>query len=171
MIPILCMILVYNIINQILQSTLFWCCLMCSLLKGYPWWNRSFQRNWKALQSQVEAFLIDVHPIWYTTQKVMRWSRIGSRDLSCRNILVHVITLIVKVHFVIFIAVNWLRTWNTCFGTKNYILASILYTKSGTILRTLQKHALWTIDSVLISNKNLLYLVRYSILTLFGHSI
>jgi hypothetical protein len=29
-----------------------------SLLKGYPWWNRSFQRNGKALQSQVEDFLM-----------------------------------------------------------------------------------------------------------------
>jgi hypothetical protein len=63
-----------------------------SLLKGYPRWSRSFQRNGKAFQSQVEVFLIDVHPIWHTTQEVMKWSRIGSRELSCRNILVSVIT-------------------------------------------------------------------------------
>ncbi len=35
-----------------------------SLLKGYPRWNQSLQRNGKAVQSQVEVFLIDVHPIW-----------------------------------------------------------------------------------------------------------
>jgi hypothetical protein len=50
-----------------------------SLLKGHPRWNRSLQRNGKALQSQVEVFLIDVHPIWNTTQELMNWSRISSR--------------------------------------------------------------------------------------------
>jgi hypothetical protein len=49
-----------------------------SLLKGYSRWDLSLQRNRKALQSQVEAFLIDVHPIWNTTQELMNWSRIGS---------------------------------------------------------------------------------------------
>ncbi len=71
---------------------------LISLLKGYPSWNRSFQRNGKTLQSKVEVFLIEVHPIWHTTQEGMKWSRIGSRELSCKIILVHVITLIDRVH-------------------------------------------------------------------------
>jgi hypothetical protein len=53
-----------------------------SLLKGCPRWNRPLQRNGKALQSPVEVFLIDVHPIWNTTQELMNRSRIGSRQLS-----------------------------------------------------------------------------------------
>jgi hypothetical protein len=61
-----------------------------SPLKGYPRWNWSLQRIGKVLQSQVEVFLIDVHPIWNTTQELMDWSRIGSRELSSRNILVHI---------------------------------------------------------------------------------
>jgi hypothetical protein len=117
-----------------------------SLLKGYPRRKRSLQRNGKALQSQVEVFLIDVHPIWNTTQELMNWSRIRSRELSCRNILVHEVTMMVKVHVAIFIAVTRRRTWNTwsCLGTHHhvYAMASISYTISYTILRTLQKDAL-----------------------------
>ncbi len=69
---------------------------------------------------------------------------------SSRNILVHVITVMVKVHFTIFIAVNRRRTWNTCscFGTENHIsyTVTISYTISGTILRTLQKDSLYCFD-------------------------
>jgi hypothetical protein len=55
---------------------------------------------------------------------LMDWSRINSRELACRIILVHVITMIVKVHFTIFIAVIGRRTWNTgsCVGTSNHII-------------------------------------------------
>ncbi len=67
-----------------------------SLLKGYPRWNRSLQKNGKALRSQLEVFLIDVNPIWKITQELMNWSRISSRELSGRNILVHEITMIIK---------------------------------------------------------------------------
>ncbi len=83
------------------------------------------------------------------------------------------ITLIVKVYFVVFIAVNRRRTWNTgsWFGTKNYVLASISYTISGTILRTIQKDSLCTLDIVLISKKNRRHRVRYSISRVFEHSI
>jgi hypothetical protein len=80
------------------------------LLKGYSRWTRSLQRNGKAFQSPVEVFLIEVQPIWNTTQELMNWSRIDSRELSCRIILVHEITMIVKVHFTIFIAVTGRRT-------------------------------------------------------------
>jgi hypothetical protein len=59
------------------------------VLKGYPRWSRSLQRNWKAFQSPVEVFWIEVQPIWNTFQELMNWSRISSRELSCRNILVH----------------------------------------------------------------------------------
>jgi hypothetical protein len=100
-------------------------------------------------------------------------SRLGSKELPSRNILVHVIMLMIRVHFVIFIAVNRRRTWNTCscFGTKHFALASMSYTISGTILRTLQKDPLYTFDILSISKKNLRYWVRYSNWTLFVHSI
>ncbi len=83
------------------------------VLKGYPRRYWSLQRNGKAFQSPVEVFWIEVQPIWNTIQELMDWSRIGSRELSCRNILVHEITMIVKVHFTIFIAVTGRRTWKT----------------------------------------------------------
>ncbi len=58
-------------------------------------------------------------------------------------ILVHVITVIAKVHIAIsgFIAVTRRRTWNTCsfFRTNIYISASTSYMTSGTILSTFQK--------------------------------
>jgi hypothetical protein len=97
------------------------------LLKGYPRWNWSLQRNGKALQSPVEVFWIEVQPIWNTTQELMDWSKIGSRELSCRNILVHEITMIVEVHFMIFIAVTGVWTWKTwsCVGTPHHISALI----------------------------------------------
>jgi hypothetical protein len=144
-----------------------------SLSKRYSSWNRSLQGNGKALQSPVEVFWIEVQPIWNTTQELMNWSRIGSRELSCRNILVHEITMIVKVHFAIFIAVTGRQTWKTwsCVGTPHHISASISYT----ILRTLQNDALCTLDIDTISKKNRRYRVRYSISsqfsTIFVHSI
>ncbi len=143
------------------------------VLKGYPRWTWSFQRNRKAFQCPVEVFWIEVQPIWNTTQELMDLSRIGSRELSCRNILVHEITMINIVHFTIFIAVTGRRTWKTrsCVGTPHHISALISYTISYTILRTLQKDALWTHDIDKISKKNHRYRVRYSISTLFGHSI
>ncbi len=117
------------------------------------------------------VFWSHFHPIGHTIQELCHASRLGSKELSfsSRNILVRV----VKVHFTIFLAVSRRRTWNTgsCFGTKNYILASILGTISGTILRTLQKDALWILDIVSIKNKNLRYWVRYSISMLFVHLI
>jgi hypothetical protein len=82
------------------------------------------------------------------------WTVSLSKVFSSRNILVHVITLIVKVQFAIFIAVNrrWTRNTGSCFGTKNYILASTSDTISaGTILRALKKDALcvfYTLDIV-----------------------
>jgi hypothetical protein len=89
------------------------------LLKGYPRCTRSLQRNGKAFQSPVEVFWIEVQSIWNTTQELMDWSRICSRELSCRKFLVHEITMIVKVHFMIFIAVTGRLTWKTwlCVGT------------------------------------------------------
>jgi hypothetical protein len=104
-------------------------CLNCPL-KGCPRWTLSLQRNGKAFQSLVKVFWIEVQPIWNTTQELMDWSRIGSRELSCRNILVLVITMIVKVHFTIFIAVTGRRTWKTwsCVGTFNHISVSISFT-------------------------------------------
>ena len=72
------------------------------VLKGYSRWTWSLQRNGKAFQSPVEVFWIEVQPIWNATQELMDWSRIGSRELSCRIILAHEITMIVKVHFTIF---------------------------------------------------------------------
>jgi hypothetical protein len=89
------------------------------VLKGYPRWTQSLQRNGKAFQSTVEVFWIEVQPIWNTTQELMDWSRIGRAELSCRNILVHEKTMIVKVHFTIFIAVTGRQTWKTwsCVGT------------------------------------------------------
>ncbi len=121
------------------------------VLKGYP--RRSFQRNGKAFQSPVEVFWIEVQPIWNTTQESMNWSRINNRELSCRIILVHEITMIVKVHFTIFNAVTGRRTSKTwsCHlhgvGTLNHISTSISYT----ILRTLQKDPLWALDIDTIS--------------------
>ncbi len=55
------------------------------VLKGYPRWSRSLQRNRKAFQSPVKVLWIEVQPIWNTTQKLMDWSslRIGSRELNC----------------------------------------------------------------------------------------
>ncbi len=82
---------------------------LIGLLKWYYWWNRILQRNGKAFQGQVEVFLIDVHPIWHTTQEMMNWSRISSRKLSRRNFLVHVITAIDKVHFTFFTAFLGMR--------------------------------------------------------------
>ena len=79
------------------------------VLKGYSRWSWSLQRNGKAFQSPVEVIWIEVQPIWNTIQEFMD----GSRELSCRNILVHEITMIVKVHFAIFIAVTGRRTWKT----------------------------------------------------------
>ena len=114
------------------------------VLKGYSRWTRSLQRNGKDFQSPVEVVWIEVQPIRNTTQELMDWSRINSRELACRIILVHVITMIVKVHFTIFIAVIGRRTWKTgsCVGTSNHISISISYAISYTILRTLQKDCL-----------------------------
>jgi hypothetical protein len=127
----------------------------------------SFRRIGEAFHCQVDVFWGHVRPIGHTTQELCNWSSLGSKELPSRNFLVHVITWIVKVHFAIFIAVNRRRTWNTgsCFGTKNYILASISYTISGTILRTLQKDALCKLDIVLVSTKKRRYRVRYSVST------
>ena len=147
------------------------------VLKGYPRWIRSLQRNGKAFQSPVEVVWIEVQPIRNTTQKLMDRSRINSSELACRIILVHVITLIVKVHFTIFIAVMGRRTWNTgsCVGTSNHISISISYTISYTILRTLQKDPLWHFDidtiSYTISYKTFDIGYDLSNLTLFGYSI
>jgi hypothetical protein len=108
---------------------------------------------------------------------LMDWSRINSRELACRIILVHVITMIVKVHFTIFIAVIGRRTWNTgsCVGTSNHISISISYTISYTILRTLQKDRLWHFDidtiSYTISYKTFDIGYDISNLTVFVHSI
>ena len=147
------------------------------VLKGYPRWIRSLQRNGKAFQSPVEVFWIEVQPIWNTTQELMDWSRINSRELSCRIILVHVITLIVKVHFTIFIAVMGRRTWKTgsCVGTSNHISISISYTISYTILRTLKFQGLWHVDidtiSYTISYKTFDIGYDISNLRVFGNSI
>jgi hypothetical protein len=140
------------------------------VLKGYPRWTRSLQRNGKAFQSPVEVFWIEVQPIWNTPQELLNWSRINSGELSCRIILVHEITMIVKVHFTIFIAVTGRRTWKTwsCVGTLNHISTSISYTISYTILRTLQKDRLWALDIDTISKKNNRYRLRFSNLTVFG---
>ena len=140
------------------------------VLKGCPRRYWSPQRNRKAFQRPVEVFWIEIQPIWNTTQELMDWSRIGSRELSCRIILVHEITMIVKVHFTIFIAVIGRRTWNTgsCVGTSNHISISISYTISYTILRTLQKDRLWALDIDTISKKNNRYRLRFSNLTVFG---
>ncbi len=118
-------------------------------------------------------FWSHVHPIWHTIQELFNGSRFGNGELPSRNILVHVITVIVKVHFTIFIAVNRRWTWNTCssFGTKNHKSYTISYSISGTIFRTLQKDRLCTLDIVSISKENLRYRVRYSNSTLFVHSI
>jgi hypothetical protein len=138
------------------------------VLKGYPRWTWSLQRNGKAFQSPVEVFWIEVQPIWNITQELMDWSRINSRELSCRIILVREITMIVKVHFTIFIAVTGRRTWKTwsCVGTFNHISTSISYT--SIILRTLQKDPLWALDIDTISKKNNRYRLRFSNSTLFG---
>ncbi len=134
------------------------------VLKGYHRWTLSLQRNGKAFQSPVEVFWIEVQPIWNTTQELMDWSRIGSRELSCRNILVNEITMIVKVHFTIFIAVTGRRTWKTwsCVGIIYHISSLISYTISYTILRTLQKDDLCTLDIDTISNENCRYRLRFS---------
>ena len=140
------------------------------VLNGYSRWTRSLQRNWKAFQSPIEVFWIEVQPVWNTTQELMNWSRINSRELACRIILVHKITMIVKVHFTIFIAVTGRRTskaWS-CIETSNHISISISYTISYTILRTLQKDALWTLDIDTISKKNRRYRLRFSNSTVFG---
>ncbi len=133
----------------------------------------SFRRIGETLHCQVDDFWSNVHPIRYIIQELCSGFRLGSKELPSRNMFVHAITLIVKVHFAILIAINRKRSWNTgsCFGTKNYILASISGTISGTILRTLQKDPLCTLDIVSISKKNLRYRVRYSISTLFVHWI
>jgi hypothetical protein len=58
----------------------------------------------------------------------------GSREMPSRIIVVHVITVIIKVHFTIFMAVNRRWTWNTCscFGTeKSYIVYDIVYDDIG----------------------------------------
>jgi hypothetical protein len=108
---------------------------------------------------------------------LMDWSRINSRELACRIILVHVITMIVKVHFTIFIAVIGRRTWNTgsCVGTSNHISISISYTISYTILRTLKFQGLWALDidtiSYTISYKTFDIGYDISNLRVFGHSI
>jgi hypothetical protein len=132
--------------------------------------------EWEGFQSQVKVFWIEVQPIWNTTQELMDWSRIGNRELSCRNILVHEITMIVKVHFTIFIAaaVTGRRTWKTwsCVGTLHHISVSISctisYTISYTILRTQQKDPLWLLDIDTISKKIRRYRLRFSNSTLFG---
>ena len=83
---------------------------------------------WEAFQSPVEVFWIEVQPIWNTTQELMDWSRICSRELSCRNILVHEITMIVNVHFTIFIAVNGRQTRNWSFVyPESHIGIDIVY--------------------------------------------
>jgi hypothetical protein len=147
------------------------------VMKGYSRWTRPPQRNGKAFQSPVEVVWIEVQPIRNTTQELMDWSRINSRELACRIILVHVITMIVKVHFTIFIAVIGRRTWNTgsCVGTSNHISISISYAISYTILRTLQKDALWHFDidtiSYTISYKTFDIGYDISNLRLFGYTI
>jgi hypothetical protein len=80
----------------------------------------SFWRSGEALHCQVDVFWSHVHSIWQTIRELYNGSRLGNRELPSRNILVHVITVIVQVHFTIFIAVNRWWTWNTCscFGTK-----------------------------------------------------
>ncbi len=140
------------------------------VLKGYSRWTRSLQRNGKAFQRPVEVFWIEVQPIWNTTQELMNWSRINSRELACRIILVHIIMMIVKVHFTIFIAVTGRRTWKTwsCIGSSNHRSISISYTISYTILRTLQTDPLCTLDIDTISKKNRRYRLRFSDSTLFG---
>ncbi len=100
------------------------------VLKGYSRWTRSLQGNGKAFQSSVGVFWIEVQPIRNTTQELMDWSRINSRELACRIILVHIIKMIVKVHFTIFIAVTGRRTWKTwsCIGTlKSHIDIDIVH--------------------------------------------
>ena len=147
------------------------------VLKGYPRWTRSLKRNGKAFRSPVEVFWIEVQPLWNTTQELMDWSRIGSRELSCRSILVHEITMIVEVHFTIFIAVTGRWTWKTwsCVATSNHISISISYTISYTILRTLQKDPLLTLDidtiSYTISYKTFDIGYDISNSTLFVHAI
>ncbi len=90
------------------------------LLKWYSWWNQSFQRIWTALQCQVQVFWSHVHPIWHFSQELCNRSRFGIRELPSRNILVHVITKFVKIHFVVFIASRGRQarsTWS-CFELK-----------------------------------------------------
>ncbi len=41
------------------------------VLKGYPRWTQSLQRNRKAFQSPIEVFWIEVQPIWNTTQELI----------------------------------------------------------------------------------------------------
>ena len=129
-------------------SCLWFTCMASSSASDF-WWNWSFQSNGNALQCQVEVFLIHVHPI-------------GDRQISTssRNILIHVIPKIVKIHFVFLIAVNRRRTINiwSCFGTKNLMYASILYTISGTMLRTHQFQGLWPLDIESMLKKNLWYI-------------
>jgi hypothetical protein len=143
------------------------------ILKGYSRWNWSLKRNGKAFQSPVEVFWIEVQPIWNTTQELMDRSRINRGELSSRIILVHEITMIVKVHFTIFVAVTGRRTWKTwsCVGTTNHTSISISISISYTILRTLQKDALWALDIDTTSKKNSRYRLRFSNSTLFWHSI
>ena len=148
-------------------------CVYCAIncvLKGYLRCSLSLQRNGKAFQSPVKVFWIEVQPIWNSTQELMDWSRINIRELACRIILVHIITMIVKVHFTIFIAVTGRRTSKTwsCIETLNHISISISYTISYTILRTLQKDALWALDIDTISKKNRRYRLRFSNSTVFG---
>jgi hypothetical protein len=90
----------------------------------------SFWRIEDALYCQVDVFWSHVHPIWHSIQELCHGSRLGYRELPSRNVLVHVITVIVKVHFTTFIAVNRRWTWNTYFfffGTKIIILSYIVY--------------------------------------------
>ncbi len=96
----------------------------------------------------------------------MDWSRIHSRELCCRIILVHEITMIVKVHFTFFIAVTGRQTWKTWswIGKLNHISYTISYysyTISYTILRTLQNDPLCTLDIDTISNEIRRYRLRF----------
>ncbi len=90
----------------------------CSDIPGRIVLEYVLPKDWGALPGhcQVDVFWNHVNPIRHTipSQELGSRSRLGSKDstkeLPSRNILVHVITLIVKVHFTIYISVNRRRT-------------------------------------------------------------
>jgi ribosomal protein S4E len=110
--------------------------------------------------------------------RIVQWVKIGQQgtwtadSVPGRNILVHVITVIVKVHFAIFIAINRRGTLapvlelKIIFHTRYRVRYRVRYWGRS-------KKILCIFDIVSISKENLRYRVRYSktIATLFVHAI